>query len=155
PRTDQRVGSVMIPDDRTSAGAWNSFQEATVITVADNVEIDEPIKISVEANSGDAAAQHIYVAASANSNANLAINQTCNDVLSPNEEFASGEDENVNDTVTQPGDEQTIHVRSQQAYLGKDSTFKHVVITYGGKLVRLTPITRFAGEGATTNMYGL
>lgn len=155
PRTDQRVGSVMIPDDRTSAGAWNSFQEATVITVADNAEIDEPIKISVEANSGDAAAQHIYVAAGANSKANLVINQTGNAVLSQNVEFAIGEGANVNVTSIQAWDDQTVHVGSQQASLGKDSTFKHVVITYGGSLVRLTPITRFAGEGATTNMYGL
>jgi len=155
PRTDQRLGSVMIPDDRTSAGAWNSFQEATVITVADNVEIDEPVKIAVEANSTDAAAQHIYVAVGANSKANLVINQTGNAVLSQNMEIAVGEGANVNLTSIQAWDDETVHVGSQQASLGKDSTFKHVVITYGGSLVRLTPITRFAGEGATTNMYGL
>src|SRR5699024_4183049 len=117
PRTDQRLGSVMIPDDRTSAGAWNSFQEATVITVADNAEIDEPTNISVEANSGDAAAQHIDVAAGANSKANLVINQTGNGVLSQNVEFAIGEGANVNVTSIQAWDDQTVHVGSQQASL--------------------------------------
>src|SRR5699024_2453006 len=87
--------------------------------------------------------------------ANLVINQTGNAVLSQNVEFAIGEGANVNVTSIQAWDDQTVHVGSQQASLGKDSTFKHVVITYGGSLVRLTPITRFAGEGAPTTMSGL
>src|SRR5699024_4815662 len=70
PRTDLGVRSAMIADDPTSAGACNSVQEATVLTRADNGGIAEPIKSSVEASAGDAAAQHIHVAAGANSKAN-------------------------------------------------------------------------------------
>lgn len=154
-RDDQRLGSFMIPDDRTSAIAWNSFKEATVITVADNLEFDKPVKVSVEGNSTDPAAQHIYVAIGANTKVDLVINQTGNAVLSQNMEFAVGEGATANVTSIQAWEDETIHVGSQQASLGKDSTFKHVVITYGGSFVRLTPITRFAGDGATTNMYGL
>lgn len=154
-RDDQRLGSFMVPDDRTSAVAWNSFSEATVITVADNLEIDQPITIDVQGNSTEAAAQHIHVAVGANTHVNLVINQTGQAVLSQNIEFAIGQGANVNVTSIQAWDDKTVHIGSQQASLGKDSTFKHVVITYGGSLVRLTPITRFAGEGATTNMYGL
>ena len=154
-RDDKRLGSFMVPDDRTSAAAWASFSEATVITVADNLEIDSPITVSVEGNSTDPAAQHIYVAVGANAHVNLVINQTGKAIVSQNIEFAIGEGANVNVTSIQAWDDETVHVGSQQASLGKDSTFKHVVITYGGSLVRLTPITRFAGEGATTNMYGL
>ncbi|HJF13648.1 MAG TPA: Fe-S cluster assembly protein SufD [Enteractinococcus helveticum] len=154
-RDDKRLGSFMIPDDRTSAAAWASFSQATVITVADNLEIDTPITVSVEGNSMDPAAQHIYVAVGANTHVNLVINQTGKAIVSQNIEFAIGEGANVNVTSVQAWDDETVHIGSQQASLGKDSTFKHVVITYGGSLVRLTPITRFAGEGATTNMYGL
>ena len=154
-RDDQRLGSFMVPDDRTSAVAWNSFSEATVVTIADNVNIEEPVRISVEGNSTDPAAQHIHVAIGANSKVNLVVNQTGKAVVSQNMEFAIGEGATANVTSIQAWDDETVHVGSQQASLGKDSTFKHVVITYGGSLVRLTPITRFAGEGATTNMYGL
>jgi len=154
-REDARLGSFMVPDDRTSAAAWESFTEATVITVAENIEFNEPIKISVEGNSADPAAQHIQVVVGANSHVQLVINQTGHAVVSQNIEFAIGQGANVNVTSIQAWDDKTVHVGSQQASLGKDSTFKHVVITYGGSLVRLTPITRFAGEGATTNMYGL
>lgn len=154
-RDDKRLGSFMVPDDRTSAAAWASFSEATVITVADNLEIDAPITVSVEGNSMDPTAQHIYVAVGANTHVNLVINQTGKAIVSQNIEFAIGEGANVNVTSVQAWDDETVHIGSQQASLGKDSTFKHVVITYGGSLVRLTPITRFAGEGATTNMYGL
>src|SRR5699024_7656128 len=52
-RDDQRLGSFMVPDHRTSAVAWNSFSEATVVTIADNVNNEEPVKISVEGNSTD------------------------------------------------------------------------------------------------------
>ena len=154
-RDDERLGSFMVPDDRTSAAAWASFKEATVVTVADNVEIEEPITISVKGNSSEPAAQHIHVAIGANSKVNLVINQTGNAVVNQNMEFAIGEGANANVTSIQAWEDDAVHVGSQQASLGKDSTFKHVVITYGGSLVRLTPITRFAGDGATTNMYGL
>ena len=154
-RDDKRLGSFMVPDDRTSAAAWASFKEATVVTVADNVELEEPITISVEGNSTEPAAQHIHVAIGANSKVNLVINQTGNAVVNQNMEFAVGQGANANVTSIQAWDDDAVHVGSQQASLGKDSTFKHVVITYGGALVRLTPITRFAGDGATTNMYGL
>ncbi|NWN87114.1 MAG: Fe-S cluster assembly protein SufD [Micrococcaceae bacterium] len=154
-RDDKRLGSFMVPDDRTSAAAWASFKEATVVTIADNVELEEPITISVEGNSTEPAAQHIHVAIGANSKVNLVINQTGNAVVNQNMEFAVGQGANANVTSIQAWDDDAVHVGSQQASLGKDSTFKHVVITYGGSLVRLTPITRFAGDGATTNMYGL
>ena len=154
-RDDNRLGSFMVPDDRTSAAAWASFREATVITIDDNLEIEKPLEITVKGNSMDPAAQHIYVAVGANTHVNLVINQTGQAVVSQNIEFAVGQGANVNVTSIQAWDDESVHAGSQQASLGKDSTFKHVVITYGGSLVRLTPITRFAGEGATTNMYGL
>ena len=103
----------------------------------------------------DPAAQHIHVAVGANTHVNLVINQTGKAIVSQNIEFAIGEGANVNVTSVQAWDDETVHIGSQQASLGKDSTFKHVVSTYGGSLVRLTPITRFAGEGATTSMCGL
>src|SRR5699024_1030750 len=152
-RDDSRLGSFMVPDDRTSAAAWASFSEATVITIDDNLEIEKPLEISVKGNSMDPAAQHIYVAVGANTQVNLVINQTGQAVVSQNIEFAVGQGANVNVTSIQAWDDESVHAGSQQASLGKDSMDKHVVITYCRSNVRLTPTSPVARVGVSDYTY--
>jgi Fe-S cluster assembly protein SufD len=39
--------------------------------------------------------------------------------------------------------------------VAKDASFKHVAVSYGGSLVRLTPTARFAEAGGEAELYGL
>jgi Fe-S cluster assembly protein SufD len=41
-----------------------------------------------------------------------------------------------------------VHASSQQAKIGRDAKFKHIVVSLGGDLVRVTPSTRFTAPGA-------
>ena len=47
-RDDKRLGQGGVPFDRIAAQAYSSFTEATVITVAREVEVGEPIVITLE-----------------------------------------------------------------------------------------------------------
>jgi len=48
-----------------------------------------------------------------------------------------------------------VHASSQQAKIGRDAKFKHIVVSLGGDLVRVTPSTRFTAPGADVEMFGL
>ena len=48
-----------------------------------------------------------------------------------------------------------VHASSQQTRVGRDAKFKHVTVSLGGDLVRVTPSTRFTGTGGDVEMYGL
>ena len=48
-----------------------------------------------------------------------------------------------------------MHVSAQQASVATNAHFKHVAVSYGGGVVRLTPTARFAAERGEAEMYGL
>ncbi|MFC7402407.1 Fe-S cluster assembly protein SufD [Citricoccus sp. GCM10030269] len=155
-RDDSRLGSVLTPDDRVSAAAWNSFQEATVVTIGAGVEASAPVRIEITGTDGSkAAAQHLLVVAAPNSHADVVLEHRGTATISQNIEFDVQDGAGLNVTSVQAWDDDAVHVSAQQARLAKDATFKHVAVSYGGSLVRLTPTTRFSGPGAETEMYGL
>lgn len=154
-REDSRLGSVLVPDDRVSAAAWNSFTEATVVTVPADLELSEPIRITVEGSSDAAAAQHLLVVAAPHSRADVVITHRGTAVMAQNVEFDVQDGAGLNVTSIQAWEDQAVHASAQQAAVAKDATFKHVAVSYGGSLVRLTPTARFTGPGAETELYGL
>ena len=48
-----------------------------------------------------------------------------------------------------------VHATAHSARLGRDARLKHVVVTLGGDLVRLTNVTRFTGAGGEVESLGL
>lgn len=154
-RDDQRLGQAFIPDDRVSAAAWHNFQEATVITVADETELDKPLLVDIAGQSQEPAAQHVRIHIGRHSQVVLVINQSGSAVLGQNIEITVDEGASLNVVSIQAWDEGSVHAGSQQAKVGRDAKYRHTLVTYGGSLVRLTPTTRFAGPGANVEMYGL
>ncbi len=154
-RTDARLGSALTPDDRVSAAAWASFEQATVVTIGAGVEVGTPVRIEVTGASEESAAQHLLVVAEPNSRADVVLRHTGTARLSQNVEFDVQEGAGLNVTSLQAWDEGTVHVSAQQAKVGKDARIKHIAVSYGGSLVRLTPTSRLVGQGGEAQMYGL
>ncbi len=46
-REDKRLGTVLAPGDRTAVVAWNGFEQATVIEIPAEAELDAPVRINV------------------------------------------------------------------------------------------------------------
>ncbi|HEY4614251.1 MAG TPA: Fe-S cluster assembly protein SufD [Citricoccus sp.] len=154
-RDDERLGAALTPDDRVSAAAWASFAEATVVTIGADVEAGTPVRIDVTGSGTEASAQHLLLVAEPNSRADVVITHRGSAVVSQNVEFDVREGAGLNVTSIQAWDGNAVHASAQQAKVAKDASFKHVTVTYGGSLVRLTPTARFAGTGGEAEMYGL
>ncbi|MGW9549449.1 Fe-S cluster assembly protein SufD [Citricoccus zhacaiensis] len=154
-RDDARLGTVLTPDDRVSAAAWASFEQATVVTIGADVEATTPVRIDITGTGTAPAAQHLLVIAAPNSRADVVLQHRGSAVVSQNIEFDVQEGAGLNVTSLQSWDDGAVHVSAQQARIGKDASFKHVAVSYGGSLVRLTPTSRLAGQGGETEMFGL
>ncbi|WP_396179368.1 Fe-S cluster assembly protein SufD [Citricoccus sp.] len=154
-RDDARLGSVLTPDDRASAAAWASFEQATVVTIGADVEATTPVRIDITGAGTAPAAQHLLVVAAPNSRADVVLQHRGSAVVSQNVEFDVQEGAGLNVTSLQSWDDGAVHVSAQQARIGKDASFKHVAVSYGGSVVRLTPTSRLAGQGGETQMFGL
>ena len=154
-RGDARLGSTATPEDRVSAAAWNAFAEATVITIPRETVADGEVMVSVTGSSSDAAAQHLLISAEPFSKAVVVLDHSGSATLAQNIEIAVGDGAELTVVSVQEWDEDAVHVSSQQAKVGRDARYKHVVVSLGGDLVRLTPSSIFTATGAEVEMYGL
>ncbi|WP_309079904.1 Fe-S cluster assembly protein SufD [Zhihengliuella sp.] len=151
---DARVRSAGVPEDRVSALAWNAAAEATIVTVPAGAE-GAAATLTIKGDSAEAAAQHLVVVAEPNSSAVVVLDHVGSAVLSQNVEIDVQEGARLTVISLQEWEDTAIHASSQQARIAKDAYFRHVTVSFGGDLVRMTPSARFAGPGAEAEMYGL
>ncbi|GAC1455355.1 MAG: hypothetical protein PVSMB10_13400 [Pseudarthrobacter sp.] len=154
-RDDKRIGSAGVPEDRVSANAWENFTEATVLTVPAEFEADSEITVVIEGTSMDAAAQHLVIVAQKFSKSVVVLDHRGSAVVSENIEIVVEDGANLTVVSIQEWNEDAVHASSQQARIGRDAKLKHVVVSLGGDLVRVTPSARFTAPGGEAEMFGL
>ncbi|MFJ4026094.1 Fe-S cluster assembly protein SufD [Paenarthrobacter sp. NPDC089989] len=154
-REDQRIGQAGIPEDRVSANAWANFKEATVITVPSETSLESEISVTLAGSGTDAAAQHVVVVAEKFSKAVLVLGHEGTAVVSENVEIILEDGAELTVVSLQEWNDDSVHASSQQAKIGRDAKFKHIVVSLGGDLVRVTPTARFAAPGGEVELFGL
>jgi Fe-S cluster assembly protein SufD len=154
-RDDLRIGSAGIPEDRVSANAWTGFKEATVVTVPAETSLESEITVTLTGAGTDAAAQHIVVVAEKFSKGVLVLGHEGSAVVSENVEIILEDGAELTVVSLQEWSDDSVHASSQQAKIGRDAKFKHIVVSLGGDLVRVTPTARFAAPGGEVELFGL
>lgn len=154
-RDDTRIGVAAIPEDRVSAAAWEAFREVTVVTIPAEFEADSEITLTLTGAGSEPAASHLIIAAERHSRSVVVLDHRGSAVLAENVEMHVGDGATLTVVSIQDWDDDAVHASAQQAKLGRDAKFKHVVVNLGGNLVRTTPSSRFAAPGGDVQMFGL
>ena len=157
-RDDPRLGVAGLPGDRTAATAWASFHRATVVTVPAQAVASTVTSIRVEGVEGgahDATASHLLVHAEPLSEAVVVIDHVGVATLSETVEIVVDEGAHLTLVTVQDWAAGAIHASSHRIRLGRDARVKHVVVTLGGDVVRMTPDAEFTSEGGELEMLGL
>ncbi|SLJ97237.1 Fe-S cluster assembly protein SufD [Arthrobacter sp. P2b] len=154
-RDDQRIGTAGIPEDRVSANAWENFAQATVVTIPSEFEALTEITIDIEGTSLEAAAQHLVIVAKKFSKAVVVLNHRGSAVVSENVEIIVEDGASLTVVSLQEWNDDAVHASSQQAKIGRDAKLKHVMVSLGGDLVRVTPSARFTAPGGEAELFGL
>ncbi|MFJ2620758.1 Fe-S cluster assembly protein SufD [Glutamicibacter sp. NPDC087344] len=147
-------GIAHTPDDRVSANGWKYASTSQVVTIAKGAEAAKAT-LRITGESLDAAAQHIIVVAEENSEATIVLDHVGSAVLAQNVEFDVRADARLTVISLQAWNDDAVHASSQQALVAKGASFKHVAVSFGGDLVRVSPSARFTGERAEIELYGL
>jgi Fe-S cluster assembly protein SufD len=153
--TDPIVGTAGLPEDRVSAAAWTNASKTLVIEVPKDAEIAEPSFVRIQPNSLESKAVHLVVSVGNFASATIVLDHVGVGVLGENVEIILGDGATLNFISIQDWEKGSSHVSSQFCRLGRDSNLKHVVVTLGGDLVRVTPASYLSSTGATTNMFGV
>jgi Fe-S cluster assembly protein SufD len=154
-RDDQRIGTAGIPEDRVSANAWENFAGATVVTIPTEFEATTEITVDIEGTSLEAAAQHLVIIAEKFSKAVVVLSHKGSAVVSENVEIIVEDGASLTVITLQEWNDDAVHASSQQAKIGRDAKLKHVMVSLGGDLVRVTPSARFTAPGGEAELFGL
>jgi Fe-S cluster assembly protein SufD len=151
-RDDARIGRAGKPVDRVAAQAFSSFEKATVVTVAE--PLTEPVRVALHGEGG-VSYGHTVFELKPFAEAVIVIDHTGDTVRAANVEFVLGDGAKLTLVSVQDWADTAVHVSQHNALVGRDATFKSVVVTFGGDLVRLHPRVEYAAPGGEAEFYGL
>jgi Fe-S cluster assembly protein SufD len=152
-RTDPRLGTVGVPEDRAAANAWGSFEKALHI----HVDGEDAAALTVtRIDLGSAAkAAHVLISAAPNSAGLVVLDSRGSANLVENVEIIAGEGAHLTVVSLQEWADDGIHLASHFARVERDARLKHIVVSLGGSIVRVNPSTHLAGAGSDTEMLGV
>lgn len=148
-------GKAGIPEDRVAAAGWEAAKAAYLVSIPSSATSAKLNTLTLNSTSSDPQALHIIVEAKSGSDSVLVIDHKGDATLSENIEFIIENDARLTVVSIQDWNEGSIHNGAQYAAVGKDSTFKHVMVTLGGSVVRMTPSAYLAAPGGDAALYGL
>ena len=146
-------GGAGIPEERPSAAAWGSAKQAYLVTVPGNQKSE--VQIALTSESADPSAVHIIIDAKPFAEATVILDHKGHAVLGENVEIIVGDEAQLTVISIQDWDDKSIHASTQMARLGRNSRLKHLVVSLGGKTVRVASSTEFTQPGGDTEMLGM
>ncbi len=153
-RDDERVGSVLVPTERTAAASLAGFTGGTLVRVPRRVTASRPTVVHLRGEGGTAFG-HVFIDVEPEASATVVLDHTGSATFNGNVEVRVADAAALTLVSLQDWDADAVHLGHHVASVGRDAHLKAVHVTLGGELVRINPIVRFAGPGAETDLLGL
>ncbi len=160
-RSDAEVGSSGYePTDRVSARAWQAATQVSVLTVPADQVVPGASVITVAGQglgggSVEGSVQHLVITAKPHSRSVVVLRYEGSAILADTVEIVLEEGANLTVVSIQDWADDAVHHSTQHAKVGRDATFRHVAVTFGGDLVRLNASLSYDGPGGDGEMLGL
>jgi Fe-S cluster assembly protein SufD len=106
-------------------------------------------------NPGKDSAAHIIIESSTHSHGTVVLDHIGSGTLGEIVEVIVGDESSLTVVSIQDWADDAIHTSAQFARLGRNSKLKHIVISLGGKTVRVTPNAEFTGSGGDAELLGM
>ena len=155
-RSRPSAEGAFLPADRVSARAFAAAARATVITVPKETTASSPTYIRVTGvDAAAATAGHLVVDVQPYGRAVVVIDQRGSATYADHVEIRVADGGDLTVVSVADGADDTVQVSHHQATLGRDAHLKHIAVTLGGSLVRLSPTVRYAGPGGDAELFGI
>ncbi len=142
------------PTDRPAARGWNASDMVTVVDVpAHTAPVDRTRLLLRDAGSGVAGHVLIRVGRQAKAQIVLVYEGSAELIDTVEVDLADGADATV--VAVFDGAADAVHLATHHLRVGRDARVKHVALSFGGDLVRLTTTVDYAGPGGDAELLGL
>lgn len=155
-RGDPRLGEAGVPADRVAAQAFSSFDSAMLMTVGRGVRVADPVNVTVTGPGvGVVAYGHLQVRVGELGEAVVVIDHRGSGIYADNVEFVVGDAARLTVVWIVDWADDVVHVSAHHVRLGRDAVLRHVAVTLGGELVRMSAGVCFAGPGGDAELLGV
>jgi len=147
-------GEFFVPEDIVSAVAWQGADQALHISIPADEEIAEPIVVRIDGKGGRADG-HLVIEAGRHSAATVVLRHAGSAQYAQNVEIIVRDGARLTVVSVQQWQDDAIHAAAHQARVDRDAHLTHVVVSFGGGVVRVNPNVELAGTGSEGRLYGL
>jgi len=142
------------PADRLAALALAGAEKALVIRVPRGSVLAEPVVVSIRTAPG-VAYGHLVIDVQDAASATVVVDHTGSGARAALVELRVGDGAELRFIEVFEQERDATVVEAHEALVGRDARLRHVVVTLGGDLVRVTPTVHFAGPGGEAHLVGL
>jgi Fe-S cluster assembly protein SufD len=148
--------SGLVPNNRFVARVLAEVPTTLLVDVPADVEATEPIVVDLTGSDASVTeAAHVALRFGAHSQAVVVLNHVGHASLAQVVEVKVGDGAQVSVISLQDWADDAVHLTHHEASVGRDSTYKHVAISFGGSVVRMDSNVHYAGPGGSAEMLGL
>jgi len=149
------VEPILTPFDRVSALAYGSADGVTLIEVAPEAELTEPVVLTRSGTGGDSAGARTYLKIGNFAKATIVLEQTGEATLADNIEVVTGDSAQLTFVTVAQWDAGSVQAQHIKFRVGKDARVQHIQVALGGDLVRQFTSVEYAGRGGDAELWGL
>ena len=148
-------GGAGLPEDRPSAAAWGSAEQAYLVTIPSDAKPDCEVQIGINSESDTPSALHVIIEAKAHSRGTIILDHKGEAVLGENVEIIVGDEAEITVISIQDWNTKSVHNSAQFARLGRNSKLRHMVVSLGGKTLRVSTSAEFTAPGGDVELLGM
>ena len=143
-------------DDAIVGRIREAGKDVAVLTISANTEVADPIILGRSQGSLESAEfSRVQINVQNHARATIIVENTGDTHLAEDIEISVAAGASLTLVSLQEWSSKTVHAARQHAIVDRDATFKSVVVTIGGSLVRMLPTVEFAGPGASCELFGV
>ncbi|NYG08407.1 Fe-S cluster assembly protein SufD [Phycicoccus badiiscoriae] len=154
-QVDPKSAGVLVPADRASAVAWAGEPQATQVSIPAEAELTEPVRITITARDLARVNGHLVIDAGHHSRATVVLTHRGSAECGANVELKVGDGADLTFVTVQEWDDESLHLTQNDALIGRDARLRHIAVTLGGKVVRVSTNARYSGPGGSFEGLGV
>jgi Fe-S cluster assembly protein SufD len=144
------------PVDRWSARVLAEVPATVLVDVPDDTEVPEPLILEVTGtDASETTGGHLVFRFGRHSKAVVVVNHTGSASVAAVCEIVVGDGADVTVVSIQDWADDAVHLAHHQARVGRDATYKHAAISFGGDLIRMDANVTYDGPGGDAELLGL
>ena len=154
--TALRGVSGWVPNTRFTARVLAEVPATLLVEVPADVEAAEPIVMEVAGTDADVTSgAHVVLRFGRHSKSVVVLNHTGSAAVSAVVEVVVEDGAEASVVSIQDWADDAVHLSHHQARVGRDATYKHAAISFGGDVVRMDANVTYDGPGGSAELLGL